>query len=115
MILYSIRKKSTEKYFVHFHGRLVATWCVTPQFSIRPDTIWKNLKRLCSEGYWEPYTLTCSGTHKYYRKNWKKFDKSKLSLYEVIQFNVKVIGAKSTSAEKFVVPKQIAKLNVRIR
>lgn len=114
MILYSIRKKSTEKYFIHFHGRLISTWCVTPQFSMKPDTIWKNLKRLCSEGYWEEYKIgNLSGTFK--RKNWRKFDKRKLELYEVVQFNVRVLGAKATSAEKFVIPKTIAKLNVRIK
>lgn len=115
MILYSIRNKGTGNYFVHFNGNLKPQWCFTPTFSHKPDTIWKNLARLCSDGFWESYTIPCSGVHKYYRKNWKNFRASRLKRYEVVTFNVKVLGTKCVDAKDFVIPKKLAKMNVRIK
>lgn len=84
-----------------------------------PDAIWRNLKRLCCEFYYEEYQIRdwtgklCE--RKFRRKNWRKFDKRKLKKYEVVQFSVKALGTTTMDAEVFVIPKKLAKMNVRIK
>lgn len=118
MLLYSIMNKATGKYFVHTDGRGRTQWNGTPTFWRTPDAIWKNLGRLCGEFYMEPYQVSRYDNAQhwtYYRKNWRNFDAKKLKKYQVITHKVKVMGKKITPAEKFVIPKKLAKMNLIIK
>ena len=118
MLLYSIRRKSDGRYFVHTDGRGRAQWNTTPTFWRTPDSIWKNLGRLCGEFYMEPYQVgkwDVSEQWTYYRKNWRDIDAKKLKKYEVITHKVKIMGKTRTPAEDFVVVKKLKKMNLIIK
>lgn len=115
MILYAIRAIATGKYFVHTDGNGTPIWNSTPSFCREPETIWKNLKRLCSQFYYEGYKLPALGERIWTRKNWKNFDPALLRHYEVVTFNVSVIGSEVISAPNFVVPETLAEMDVKIK
>lgn len=109
MLLYSIRRCSDGKFFVHTYGNGELVMSSTPTFWRTPDSIWDNLKRVCSD--FAPYRDKWG----WQQKGWHNFDPRALDAWEVIVTNVSVLGETIHPARDFVTPDQIAERDVRIR
>ena len=109
MILYSIRRISDGKFFVHYNGLGDLNMNSTPVFWKTPGSVWDNLKRLCSQ--YEPWADRWG----FMQKGWVDFDARKLKQWEVIVTDVKVLGEKQIPAAQFVVVKDLRSRDVRIR
>lgn len=104
MKLYSLRRVADGKYFVHTNGLGHLVMNSTPIFWKTPDSIWVNLKRVCSD--FAPY----ADPHfpHWQKKGWANFDPTKLTQWEVVVTTVNVLKQKCYPAPEFV---DIAKLN----
>lgn len=113
MRLYTIKRKSDGKFYVSAMGYYaINTGNPQYQFASRPSQFLKtpdgvagNLRKLCSEPYWEkraPAGVSPSIAEKWNELAWRNFDASKLSLYEVVVLDVDVISMTATPAESFV-------------
>ena len=109
MLLYSIRRISDGKFFVHYDGRGHLRMNSTPTFWKTPDSVWDNIARLCSR--YQPWEDRWGWS----QKGWVDFDARKLKSWEVIVTDVKVLGEKQIPAAEFVVVKDIRDRDVRIR
>jgi hypothetical protein len=123
MILYSIRRVSDGKFL---HGHRYGTrrpgepiWASSPIYWRESVSIWKHLKRLCSEFAYEPYKIRdytgAIVNHWYHKKTWVNFNAAKLVGYEVIETHVKVLGEKQIPATDFVVAQDLEKIEVGMR
>jgi hypothetical protein len=109
MKLYSMRRLSDGKFFIHTYANGKLAMSNKPVFWRTPDSIWVNLKRVCSK--FEPWRDRWDCT----QKGWTGFDPKKLREWEVIVTNVKVLGEAQIPAEKFVDKSALRKMDVRIK
>ena len=109
MLLYSIRRISDGRFFVHYNGLGELNMNSTPVFWKTPDSVWDNLTRLCS--HFEPWKDRWG----FMQKGWNNFDARKLKLWEIIITDVAVLGEKQVPAAEFVNVKNLRSRDVRIR
>ena len=109
MLLYSIRRISDGKFFVHYNGLGELSMNSTPVFWKTPDAVWDNLKRLCSQ--YEPWKDRWG----WMQKGWRDFDARKLKQWQVIVTDVAVLGEKQVPAAEFVSVKDLRRRDVRIK
>ena len=113
MRLYIIKRKHDGAYFVNINGHYALNadvdgeqWSHKSQRFFRtPYGVAGNLRRLCSEPYWNynaPPGLCASVAKGWKEIAWKNFDESKLKFYEVVVMDVDIISATSTPAEEFI-------------
>lgn len=108
MKLYSMRRLSDGKFFIHTDGLGHLRMSTKPVFWRTPDSIWVNLKRVCSE--YAPYEDRWGFT----QKDWSGFDAKKLAGWEIVVTNVKVLGEKQIPAAEFVDKKALRTMDVAI-
>lgn len=99
MNLYRIRRKDTKEFLYSLEGIRTGecTWGPSGSFWKRPDTIWRNLEKLCSE-----YKETRNEKWGFPWISYENFDGSKLALYEVIVNDVTVNGEICHDADLFI-------------
>lgn len=117
MRLYSIKRKSDGKFYISAMGHY-SVHTGEPQYNFgnkpsqflkTPDGVAGNLRKLCSEPYFDktrPNGLSPNITN-WSELSWRNFDASKLELYEVVMMDVDVISMTATPASEFV---QISKI-----
>ena len=122
MRLYLIKRASDGKFFGGINGhymlirkvsRETATyWSDKPQMLLKtPDGVAANLRRLCSEPYWDmtPPAGLCASIKSNWRElAWKDFDAAKLDQFEIVVMDVDVISMTATPAREFIQPEAIA-------
>lgn len=113
MRLHLIKRKSDKTFFVRIDaycmlrnsGVDVEYWSEKPQTFLKtPDGVAGNLRKLCSEPYWDttrPDGLSPRITN-YREIGWRNFDASKLAQFEVVVMDVDVISMRATPATDFV-------------
>lgn len=117
MILYSIRRKSDGKFFSMWYGGYSdqGQWNNVPTFWKKSETIWAHLKKMCSAldaQKKEHHGSEPQFYHWWIERKWHSFDPKFLTLYEVIETNVSVLGEKRISAETFVNAEQMEVIRV---
>jgi len=111
MILYCIRRKSDGRYFIHTDGNGHPRMSTDPVFFKKPETIARNLKRLCSE-----FTLVQSSKFKWsWSKEWSNFNPDILDAYEVERYELHLQDKIIVPARNFVGAVTMQNLNTRIR
>lgn len=78
MKLYSMRRLSDGRFFIHTDGLGHLRMSTKPVFWRTPDSVWVNLKRVCSE--YSPYQDRWGFT----QKDWAGFDAKKLAGWEIV-------------------------------
>ncbi len=109
MMLYSMRRLSDGKFFIHTYANGRFAMSNKPVFWRTPDSIWINLKRVCSN--FQPWRDRWDCV----QKGWTGFDAKKLKDWEVITTNVRVLGEKRIPAARFVDKAALLKMDVRIK
>jgi hypothetical protein len=112
MRLYLIKRRSDKAflrsvnphYSIHT-GKDQSEWSENPAYMLRsPDGVVANLRKLCSEPYWdhEAPKGVCKGVADRWKEvAWRNFDPEKLKLYEVVTIDVDVIRMQATPAHHF--------------
>jgi hypothetical protein len=122
MRLYLIKRKSDGLFFGNINGAYIVNqgasrdsaeyWSAKPQCLLKtPDGVAANLRRLCSEPYWDttPPPKVCSAVAAGWKElAWRNFDPSNLDLYEVVVLDVDLISVTATPAQDFVQTAAIA-------
>ena len=122
MRLYLIKRHSDGLFFVNINGHWMLTnpvkagdgqyWSAKSQQMWKtPDGIVSNLRKLCSEPYWDitpPHGLSAALGPGWKKLAWYKFDKQKLKLYDVVIMDVDVLATIATPATEFVQIEKIA-------
>ena len=112
MRLYLIKRRSDKKFYVGINGHYALNadvsghqWSEKPGTFFRtPDGIARNLRKLCSEPYWNttPPPKVCAAVAARWKEvAWRKFDGRKLKKYEVVIMDVDVISMTATPATEF--------------
>ena len=109
MKLYSMRRLSDGRYFIHTDGNGDLRMSTKPVFWRTPDSIWINLKRVCSK--FEPWEDRWGSR----QKGWEGFDAKKLRDWEIVITNVKVLGEGRIPATEFVDKSALRKMDARIK
>lgn len=109
MKLYSLRRVSDGKFFVGTNGRGDWNMNSTPCFWKTPDSIWVNLKRVCSD--YSPWKDHWGWD----QKGWANFDAKKMAGWEVIVTTVHVLKQKRYTAKEFVDVAKLREMDVRVK
>lgn len=107
MNLYTIKRISDGRFFISTNGLGTPFFCRSPCFWKTPDSVWINLKRLCSE--YAPFK-DWFGTS---QKDWINFNPVLLKLYQVIVLEVDLVNVTAVPAVDFVVPDKLAELDAK--
>jgi len=113
MRLYMIQRKSDREFFVGVNGHYILasgkdgqTWTgKAGRFFRTPDGVAGNLRRLCSQPYWNfnPPPGVCPAVANGWREvAWHDFDARKLDAYEVVTMEVDILSMKACPASEFV-------------
>ena len=113
MRLFMIKRKSDRKFFVGINGYYMLhasvdgqSWSAKPGVFFRtPDGVAANLRRLCSEPYWQTEAPKgiCPAVARGWREvGWRDFDESKLGAYDIVMMDVDILSMKATPATEFV-------------
>ena len=115
MRLYLIKRRSDKKFFVSINGYWMLNsrvpvdgqhWADKPaQFLKTPEGVAGNLRKLCSEPYWDydaPEGVCTRVAAGWRNLAWRNFDGCKLKQYEVVIMDVDVISMEATPATEFV-------------
>jgi len=113
MRLFMIKRKIDRKFFVGINGHYMLharvdgqSWSDRPGVFFRtPDGIAANLRRLCSEPYWDteaPEGVSPRVAVGWCELGWRNFDESKLGPYEIVTMDVDILSMKAMPATEFV-------------
>lgn len=106
MKLYTIKRISDGKFFISTDGRGALYFSPSPTFWKTPESIWANLKRICSD------YAPIKGWMGFPKKDWANFDPEKIDLYEVIVMEVDLVNVTAIPAKEFVQVEKIRELDV---
>ena len=111
MRLYMIKRKMDGLFYVNINGdysirtgKSEQHWSDKGRFLRTPDGVAGNLRKLCSEPYYDttrPDGLSKNITN-WQELSWRGFEPSKLVAYEVVMIDVDVISMTATPAEEFI-------------
>jgi len=112
MRLYMIKRKTDAMFYVTINGhysirtgKSEQQWSTKGRFFRTPDGVAGNLRKLCSEPYWDttiPNGLSPRIAVNWREVGWRNFDASKLELYEIVMMDVDIISMTATPATEFV-------------
>jgi hypothetical protein len=110
MRLYMIKRKDDGLFYVNINGHYSVKagksgqqWSDKGRFFRTPDGVAGNLRKLCSEPYFDttrPDGL-CKNITNWSELAWRNFDPSKLDAYEVVMMDVDIISMTATPARDF--------------
>ena len=112
MRLYLIKRKSDGLFYVNINGYYQANtgnrleyWSNKGRFLRTPDGVAANLRKLCSEPYFNetpPKGVCAAVARDWSELAWRNFNETRLEIFEVVVMDVDVISMKSTPATEFI-------------
>ncbi len=115
MRLYLIKRRSDGQFFVNINGysmlvnpgrlKWAQQWSDKGRFMRTPDGVAGNLRKLCSEPYWNtnPPKGVCKAVTKGWKEvAWHKFEGRRLKAYEIVTMDVDILSMKATPATEFI-------------